>query len=726
LEEIVMLARWGTFVYRRRWAVLALSIGLVALSVAGIVDGVSPTYNGDTTGTDSSLVIQQLQQLPAQSAPSVTLLYRSTSLKVGDPTFRSWLEASVGPLQAWDERVRSVLTPYDAGPAAASLVSRDQHEALAIVTLRDDARAKRATYADLHAELGPSGPLQVFGTGDLAVAGAYTAELDHDLSAASSTSLPITALLLLLVFGTVVAALLPLGIGGLAVAGGVGGIFGLARLVDVSQYATDLTALVGLGVGIDYSLFIVSRYREQLARGATPQESLEVAMSTAGRSVVFSGVTVAIGLSGLLFYRGSFLATVGFGGAFAVAAAVIYALTLLPALLAILGRRVNWLVLPVVGRPRGRGGLWRVVASLVMRRPLVALVPAVAVLAVLASPVLGLQLGNAQIKLLRPEDQARYAFDQIAQNFPRQDQEVIPVILSYGSGDPLSAPRADYATRLAAGIEAMPGVLAVDDRAGVSAHFVELQVHSAYTPNSSQAKALVAGIRKLAGPGDGRKLVGGVTAFTEDNVAWIVGRTPVAAAYVMLVTYLVIFLLVGSVLLPLKAVLMNLVSIGAAFGAIVWIFQDGHLSGPLDFTPQTQDPSIAVLIFCILFGLSMDYEVLMLNRIREEWRRSSDTTAAVATGLERSGRLITGAAAIMVAVFASFGLGSDTVLIKAMGLGLAIAITMDATLVRAVVVPAVMRLLGDLNWWVPGPLGRLHSRLGLAEPLEPGGVTQAA
>jgi RND superfamily putative drug exporter len=514
------------------------------------------------------------------------------------------------------------------------------------------------------------------------------------------------------------------------VAGGVGGIFVLARFVDVSQYATDLTALIGLGVGIDYSLFIVSRYREQLARGASPADSLAVTMSTAGRSVVFSGLTVAIGLSGLLFYQGSYLATMGLGGAFAVAAAVLYAFTLLPALLAILGRRVDRLRLPVVGRQTEGRGFWRVVADQVMRRPVVALVPALGVLAVLAAPAAGLQLGSAQIKLLPPQNEARHAYEQIAQNFPRRDQETIPVVVEYGSGDPLSPERAVYANQLAAGISGLPGVLGVDDpvspaappaarQALVGAQVVVLEVHSSYQPSSAQAKSLVAGIRNLSGPGGGRKLVGGTTAFTEDQVAWIAARTPLAAGFVLVITYIVLFLLVGSLLLPLKAVLMNLVSLGAAFGAIVWVFQQGHLSGPLDFTPQTLDPSIAVLIFCILFGLSMDYEVLMLNRIREEWLRTGSTRASVAIGLERSGRLITGAAAIMVAVFASFGFGSGTVLIKALGLGLAIAITVDATLVRAVVVPAVMRLLGSLNWWAPRPLVRLHRWLGLGEPDEP-------
>src|SRR5215471_14238032 len=285
-----MLARWGNFVYRRRWVVLVLSVGFVVLSIAGVLKGSSPSFNGNTTGTESASADQLVkEQLPAQNAHSLTLLYRSSTMTAGDPTFHAALQASIQPLQA-DSRVQSIMTPYDAGPAAASLVSRNQHEALAIVTLKDDPQASNATYSDLRGELGPTGPLQVLGTGGLAINAAFNTELGHDLSTASRTSLPITALLLRLVFGTVVAALLPLGVGALAVAGGFGGIFVLARLVDVSQYATDLTALVGLGVGIDYSLFIVSRYREQLARGSSPQESLEVAMATAGRSVIFSGL----------------------------------------------------------------------------------------------------------------------------------------------------------------------------------------------------------------------------------------------------------------------------------------------------------------------------------------------------------------------------------------------------------------------------------------------------
>ncbi|MBO0707856.1 MAG: MMPL family transporter, partial [Candidatus Dormibacteraeota bacterium] len=425
----------------------------------------------------------------------------------------------------------------------------------------------------------------------------------------------------------------------------------------------------------------------------------------------------------------SYLGTMGVGGTFAVLSAVIFALTMLPALLAILGRRVNWLRLPLVGREPGRRGIWRLLADLVMRRPLLALLPALALLALLALPVRDLELGSGGLKLLPPQTPSRQAYERIQQDFPGHAPETIPVVLDYGGGTPLTAPRVAYTNRLAATIAKMPGVTAVVDplapgvpaevrQSAVAAHLVVLNVDSAYQPSTSQARSLVSSIRSQAGPPGGRKLVTGTTASTGDEVAWIGARTPAAAAFVVCVTYLVLFLLTGSLLLPLKAVLTNLGSLGAAFGAIVWIFQEGHLSGLLNFTPQTQDPSIAVLVFCMLFGLSMDYEVLMLSRIREEWLRTRDTRAAVGTGLQRSGRLITGAAAIMVAVFASFGFGAGTVLIKALGVGLAIAILVDATVVRAVVVPAVMRLLGDLNWWAPPPLRWLYRRLNLGEPLE--------
>jgi RND superfamily putative drug exporter len=702
---------------------LLASVGLVALSIGGTVFGASPHFNGAPAGTEASEADRLITtQLPHTSGSSFELLYSGTSLKVADPSFRSVMEASLSRLRK-DARVTAVRTPYsEPAPAGNALESKDGHQALAVVEFNDSPGNAPSYYPALRAEVGPTASLKVAATGNGPIDEAFGDQLSRDLSTASRVSLPVTVILLLLVFGTVVAALLSFGVGSLSVVGGIGAVFLLARFIDVSQYATELVALIGLGVGIDYSLFIVSRFREQLRRGSDPQDALAVAMSTSGRSVIFSGLTVAIGLAGLLFYQGSFLATVGLAGTFAVAAAVLFALTLLPALLAILGRRVNRLRLPIAGRQSGRGGLWRTLATQVMRRPLVALVPAVALLAVLAAPVLHMQLGSGQIKLLPPDQPARQAVEQIAGNFPHQDQESMSVVLDYPSGSPLSPQRAGYAAGLARTISAMPGVLSVDNPAGPSAtpevrqagtgrHIVQLRVHSSYQASTTQARSLLESIRSQPAPPGGRKLVTGTTAFVQDGVGWILGHTLAAALFVMLTTYLVLFVLTGSVLLPLKAVLVNLVSLGAAFGVVTWIFQDGHLSGLLNFTPQTLDPSVAVLIFCILFGLSMDYEVLMLTRIQEEWRRTGDTRESVALGLERSGRLITGAAAIMVGVFLSFGLGG-VVFIKAFGIGLAVAVAVDATIVRGVLVPSVMCLLGRFNWWVPAPIGRLHIRLG--------------
>ncbi|MBO0746221.1 MAG: MMPL family transporter, partial [Candidatus Dormibacteraeota bacterium] len=352
-----MLAAWGRLVHRRRWLVLLLSMGLLALAVAGLVKGSSPSYNPTyVSGTQAAAANTLINQaFPAQNRNTLLLLYSSQTLGARQPAFQSALLASVAPFRA-DPRVESVATPYDPGPASANLISRGGHEALAVVTLKDTPQARTATYAELRGVVGPSGPLAVRVTGGLAINAAFQTQLTHDLGSASRYSLPATAILLLLVFGTVMAAMLPLGVGAVAVLGGLSGVFVLARFTDVSQYATDLTALIGLGVGIDYSLFIVSRYREQLAREDTPERALEVALSTSGRSVIFSGLTVAVGMSGLLFYQGSYLGTMGVGGTFAVLSAVIFALTMLPALLAILGRRVNWLRLPLVGREPGRRG----------------------------------------------------------------------------------------------------------------------------------------------------------------------------------------------------------------------------------------------------------------------------------------------------------------------------------------------------------------------------------
>ncbi|HEV2249302.1 MAG TPA: MMPL family transporter, partial [Candidatus Limnocylindria bacterium] len=522
-----------------------------------------------------------------------------------------------------------------------------------------------------------------------------------------------------------------------------------------SQYALNIVTLIGLGVAIDYSLFIVNRFREELARGRTVDDAIARSMATAGRAITFSGLTVAIGLAGMFFYQGTFLASMGYAGALVVAIAVFYGLTFLPAVLAILGPRVNSLRLselwrrlrgrPISAAERGPG-LWHRLAVAVMARPLAVLIPVLVFILLAGSPFLRLRLANGDVDMLPPAAESRAAYHTLLEQFPNQDQNQFQVVVHYTNGsDPLGAGNVSALYDLSRKVAAVPGVLRVAsvvdldpaigkpqyalmyaDRAALPPAVQEgirqsigkdiavLTAYSAKPISSDEARAQLKDIRAIAAPPGAELLVTGFTAYDVDAISFILGKTPAAVTFVVLATYIVLFLLLGSVVLPLKAVLMNFLSISASFGALVWIFQDGHLSSLLSFTPSSIDPTLPVIMFCIVFGLSMDYEVLLLSRMQEEYTRTHDNRYAVAEGLERIGRLITGAAAIMVGVFLAFAL-AQVVIIKAIGLGMAIAVAIDATLVRALVVPATMRLLGDLNWWAPRPLARLYARLGLGE-----------
>jgi RND superfamily putative drug exporter len=448
----------------------------------------------------------------------------------------------------------------------------------------------------------------------------------------------------------------------------------------------------------------------------------------------------------MLFYQGTFLASMGAAGAMAVGAAVLYGLTFLPALLAVLGPRVDRLSLPFLRRrPDAGRGFWATTAGWVMRRPALALVPALSLLVLMGTPLLHLRLANGGIDKLPSRVEARQGYDNLVRSFPGQDQTNFSVVVSYADGSPLTPDRIGQQYDLSRRLAAIPGVLRVDSlysadpslsRAGyqrlyadvsqlpapqrqalsqqVGRNVVVMTAVSNQPPSSDGARDILRTIRAQQAGGGGAILVTGDTAFDVDDVNYILARTPVAVAFVIVVTLLILFLLTGSVVLPVKAVLLNLVSIAASFGALVWIFQDGHLAGQLGFTPQSIDPTTPVILFAIVFGMSMDYEVLMVSRIHEEYLRTGDNRRAVAQGLQRTGRLITGAAAIMVAVFLAFGL-AEVVLIKAIGLGLAIAVAIDATLVRVLIVPAIMRILGDYNWWAPRPLRALHRWAGLGE-----------
>jgi RND superfamily putative drug exporter len=745
-----MFARWGRFVYRRRWATLVVSALLLGLSIVGILAGGTLAGNGGfgsnlAAGQALKLVTAEIQPQQASSGSSFTVIFGSSTLSATDPAFQTAVEQAVASLIT-DPRVTGVTTPYTVPSIEESrLISKNSHKALVTVDLRDSSIKAQGYLAQLVAEMHP-GPLQMVVTGQVPINQAFNTTLEQDLQRAEYVALPITLLLLVLIFGSIVAALLPVGVGVLAIVGGVGGTLFLARFTDVSQYAINIVTLIGLGVAIDYSLFVVNRFRDELAAGASREGAIATSMATAGRSITFSGVTVAVGLSAMLFFQGTFLASMGAAGAIVVAIAVFYGLTFLPALLSVMGPKVDRLRLPFLGRRKPAGtGAWHALAMWVMRRPWVVLIPALGLLLLAGTPFLQLRLANGDVDQLPPRNEARQGYDTLITEFPGQDQTVVEAVVYYPNGSPLTTDHVGAIYDLSRRLAALPNVLRVDSivdldstlsRAdyqrlytgpveqlpaklqqaltiGSGKHLVVLNVFSNKQYTSDEARAIVNAVRAENVP-DGQVLATGGTAFDLDIVNYILQRTPIAVGTVILITYLVLFLLTGSVVLPLKAVLTNLFSISASFGAMVWIFQQGHLSQLLGFTPQSIDPSIPVILFSIVFGMSMDYEVFLISRIQEEYQRAGDNQTGVAMGLEKTGRLITGAAAIMCAVFLAFGM-ADVVIIKAIGIGLAVAIAIDATLVRMLIVPSVMRILGRANWWAPRPLAALHRRIGASE-----------
>jgi RND superfamily putative drug exporter len=743
-----MFAAWGRFVYRFRWLVLAASI----LSIAAVI--FSMQYGGRLgtgefsapEGTESGRVDDLLDEEVSKTPPSFMLIFGSEDEKATDPAFRDGVERALEPIED-DDRVTNVRTAYENGTVDEAMISKDDHHSLVVVELEEGSYSERQdAYVDLRQDVRP-GPFEVVAAGEMPLNEDFERVTERDLKRAEAVSLPLALLMLLFVFGSVVAAGLPIGVGVLAVTGGFVGTLLLARLMDVSIYATNIVTMIGLGVAIDYSLFIVSRFREEVARRPVP-DALARTMATAGRAILFSGLTVAIGFVGFLFFDVADLNSLGFAGSVVVAFSVLYGLTFLPALLAILGTRVDFLRLPFVHPERtatGRG-LWHRLATAVMAHPWRTLLPAVALLLVLGSPFLNIRLGLSGADTLSKDSQSRRGEELLDRQFPDTSAYPMVVVLDYPQGSPLTRKRVGETYDLSRWLEDRPGVKDVESIVNLGPglsrdqyqellsgpredlppqvrkalkrttgdHVTVLTAYTSVGYNTDKAYELVREVREQHPEVGGEVLVGGWAAFDLDLTDSVYEAAPPAIAFVVLATYLVLFLLLGSVLLPIKAVVVNFLSISASYGALVWVFQEGHLSGLLNFTPGSINTTTPIIMFCILFGLSMDYEVMLLSRIREEYGRTGDNRSSVALGIERTGRLITGAALIMATVFFSFGL-AEAVVIKAIGLGMGLAVLVDATIVRALLVPATMRLMGRWNWWAPKPLVRLHGWLGLSE-----------
>jgi RND superfamily putative drug exporter len=566
---------------------------------------------------------------------------------------------------------------------------------------------------------------------------------ERDLRRAELLSIPAAAVALVIVFGSVVAGVVPGVVGGTAVALTLAIMVVLGQFAELSIFSLNLATMLGLGLGIDYSLFVVSRFREELARGESVERAVSWSVATAGRAVLFSGATVMIGLLALVTFDITALRSMGLAGALVVAISLLAALTLLPALLGVLGGRIDALSIgPLAASARRAShgnGFWSRLAHAVMARPWAVLVPLLVVLIGLGLPFLRVEFGAPDASILPTDVQSRRGFDLLQAHWGAG--ELSPVLLVFQTTDGSSPIRADHVQELATwmrrvqadpSVQRVTSVVSVDPRitpeqyalifadpnrigdgyaqllaqATVRQDTLLATVTSRYGQTDDRSKALVRAIRATPPPAGFQLLVGGGTAGVIDYADRLYSEFPRAALIVVLAIYLVLLRTFGSVVLPLKAVAMNVLSILASYGALVIIFQDGALSGPLHFQPLGYvEASLPIIMFCVLFGLSMDYEVFLLSRVQEAHLDGADNASSVARGLEKSGRIITSAAAIVVLVSFSF-VAADIVLIKALGLGTAIAVLLDATLVRALLVPATMRLLGEWNWWAPAWLPR--------------------
>ncbi|MEO3751908.1 MMPL family transporter [Streptomyces sp. B6B3] len=727
------LTRIGRMAVRRGTAVLLAALALLMLAGgygAGVQDDLD-LARWDSPGTESVRVQEILREEYGTGNPNLALLVTAAD---GDVDSRRTAAAGTAlAAELANHPMVTDVTSYWDGRGAA-LRAADGDRALVLARLEGSATDTRGELETLSPELTRTTPeITVAVGGQEEISRQVGEQAATDFLRAEAIILPAVLLLLVLVYRRTVAALLTVGVGLFSVLGTLAGLRLIAQFTPVSAFAANLALVLGLGLGIDYCLFLINRFREEHAAGRSLDEAVPAAVAAAGRTVVFSGLTVAVSLATLLVFPFFFLSSFAYAGVLVVLTAVTGSVVVLPAALARWGHRV---VRP--GSATRGAAFWDRTARAVMRRPLVTGLAALAVLLLAASPVLGLRFGLPDQRTLPADASSRIAAETVRDHFAAEPTDSLFVVSEPGTAVPASE-----AAAYAADLSRVPGVFHVVSTAGThrDGRLTEppgtdaaaltaadggagITVVPTQEAMAGDVPGLVADVRGVDAPYPA--LVGGYPAETTDFRATLVQRVPLVAGLILLATGVLLFLLTGSVLLPLKATVLNLLSLGVMFGALVWIFQEGHLSGFLGFTPAGSiEPSIPMLMFCVTYGLSMDYEVFLLSRIKEEHDRTGDTEAAVAAGIRRTAPLITAAAGILVLAFATYAT-SGVVFLKELGVGTALVILADATLVRMVLLPATMRLAGRANWWAPAPLRRLHARVGLSEGGRPPEATAGA
>jgi RND superfamily putative drug exporter len=764
----MLFSRWGAFVYRFRKVVFVLAVILAAASLVLASKASSALSSGGwfDPSSESATVSQRLaDEYDAGKATIVALFRGAPGADARSAAFQQEIADSFDRLAA-DKRVNGVI-----GYAQTHddrFISTDGTMAYVVLDLAISDEAAVDAMPELRALIDQPSDLTLQLTGVAPVTVDQAHQSEKELVQAESVSFPFAALILILVFASLVAAGMPLIVAGLAIPTTLAGVYLVAQVTELSIYVQNVATMLGLALAIDYSLFMVSRFREELRKGRTVEHAVEITVATSGKAVTFSGLAVAIGLSGLLLFEPAALRSFGIGGSLTVAVSVLYALTFLPAVLGMLGHRVNSLgvaalrdrVRRLFGRPVGvaadaaRESRWERMAHWVMARPVMVLIPTLAFLLFLGTPFLRLTQGVPDASVLPPGIESREASVALSNEFRKGETTPI-VILATVAGSPTDAANIQKILDYAKAVDAVDGVDRVEgpffglkdpqtgadlDAAGIASLFaaprdqlpaelaaglkqledvyfrgntVRLDAISPLSPVSPAGTAVIPAVRAVAVDGVTAQ-VGGLAAQGKDFMISQSASVPWAIALTLGASAVILFLLFGSVVIPIKAVLMTLLSITASFGALVFIFQDGNFANILGFTsPGFTIAGNPIIMFSVLFGLSMDYEVLLLSRMQEAYRRTGDNTASVAEGLAKTAGVITGAALIMVTVFSAFAL-AESITIKSIGVGMAIAVLIDATIVRILLVPATMRLLGKWNWWAPGPLGRFAQRLGFS------------
>ncbi len=697
-----MFEKLGNFAAKRRKGVFILFILGILISGGLGSQAFSRFDSGGYSdpSSDSAKVTEYLKNTFDERNPSLVVAVHTEGGSVNDPEVVVSAEALESQIR--NEPDTDKVISYWSSGNSPFLKSQDESSGLMFIYFKTTDFTETAKIGGQYQDKydGAYKNLEVYVSGEAVFANAINSNIQEDLKVAEFISVPLTFLLLLLVFGALVASSMPLVIGVTAIIGTFFVMYLLTLFTDVSIFVLNLTTGLGLGLGIDYALLIVNRFREELAKGLSKEAAIVNTMKTAGKTVFYSGLTVVVTLISLMFFPLNFLKSMGYAGASVVALAVFGALVPLPAILAMLGEKVN------KGRVR-RGALiqredgrWAQVVRFVMRRPVTVVAGSLALLFFFISPIGNAKFGQVDTDQLPATDRAYISSQFIAEQFPGQEGNPIEIVFPQGASQ--TDEIASFATRLAT----LDGIARVGEPQTVG-EVVRVEAIHLMKPRTPAGEALIAEIRALPSP-DGM-LVGGAAADYADTQGAIADTLPIVFGWVVLIVLLLLFAFTGSLILPIKAVLLNFLSLAATIGVLWWVFGEGNLQSVVgDFiVTGIIDTNMMVLVAIVAFGLSMDYEVFLLSRIKEEHDAGRSNTESVAIGLQKSARIITAAAFILAIVFAAF-VTSGVTAIKLLGFGVAFAILLDATLIRALLVPALMRLFGERNWWAPKSLKRFQ------------------